>query len=267
MNCFKVEIGSIPILIELDGLYPSREFAALYSPFITGRDYLYRIKVACGNRRGRPAKAKGVVLCLVNGVYKIGCGEFRAVLDLNNSRGSICLSNSWSEQTLVSALTNLSIFLQLNRGGIVFHASAIARGNRAYVFSGPSGAGKTTVAELSRECTVLSQELIGFDFLNRGLRAFAFPYYADSGFPSRAGGCFKVAGLFKLVKDRRNYLKPISKPRALAEFFTFPYDLRVLPSFPDYLERHYRLIESVACYELHFLPDGSFWRCIDGCLN
>ena len=263
----RVEIGNIPILIELDGPCVFEENTALYEPFITSKKCLYRIKVSSSLRRGELSAPEGVSLVFKNSIYKIECAEFKGILDLDGRRGSICLSAPCSSQALVSALTNFSIFLKLNKGGIVFHASAIVRENRAYVFFGPSGAGKSTVAELSQKYTVLSQELVGFDFLNRSCRAFAFPYYEDLRFSSRSNGCFKVAGLFKLVKDKRNYLKAIPKALALADFFTFPYDLGILKSFSGYFNQHSKLIESVSCYELHFLPDGSFWKCIDGRFN
>ena len=267
MQPLKVEIGNTPILIELDNPHPFGEIKALYAPFITAEKCRYRIKATARLKAGHSPESEKVSFSFVNGVYKIKFAEFKAVLDLNSRLGSVEVSSPWPQQALVSALTNLYVFLKLNRGGIVFHASAVVRKNLAYVFFGPSGAGKSTVVEVSREHTVLSEELIGLDFLNRSYYAFAFPYYGDLRFSLRTNACFKVAGLFKLVKDRRNYLKAIPKPRALVDFFTFPYDLRILRSFPGYFNQHHRLIESVACNELHFVPDSSFWRCIDESLN
>src|SRR5207249_11128453 len=43
--------------------------------------------------------------------------------------------------------------------GLVVHAASLVKDGRAYLFSGRSGSGKTTVARLSADATLLSDEL------------------------------------------------------------------------------------------------------------
>jgi hypothetical protein len=83
----------------------------------------------------------------------------------------------------------------------------------------------------------------------------------------RAGGDFSVGGLFKLIKAKENRLKVIPKAQALADFFILPFGFEKFISFKDYFNRYNELIATTSCYGLHFLPDNSFWRCIDGRVN
>ena len=160
-------------------------------------------------------------------------------------------------------MENISIFAIIKEGGIVFHASGIVRNEKAYIFFGPSGSGKSTVAQASSKYGVLSEELIGIQPEDRGFKAFAIPYKTDTRFSKRLNSYFKIAGIFKLVRDRCNYLKPIPKPQALADFFILPLGLKHLISYNELLNRYCRLIKEVPCFELHFLPDSSFWKCIE----
>ncbi|HZN55610.1 MAG TPA: hypothetical protein VFB67_09840, partial [Candidatus Polarisedimenticolaceae bacterium] len=49
--------------------------------------------------------------------------------------------------------------LAIERGGFALHGAGVRREGRAWIFAGPSGAGKTTAAALSRPC-----ESLGDDF-------------------------------------------------------------------------------------------------------
>ncbi|MEO1302477.1 MAG: hypothetical protein AAFV36_04775 [Myxococcota bacterium] len=68
----------------------------------------------------------------------------------------------------------------LLRDGVVLHASAVVIDGRAYVFVGPSGAGKTTLARLLRDDhTVLSDERIIVREFSDGYRVYGTPWPSD----------------------------------------------------------------------------------------
>ena len=80
-------------------------------------------------------------------IWTIERGDFHATYDPRLRRGSVRQSaNPWSIDALIRIVH--SIELAGNRGFLLHAASAI-RNNRAFIFTGPSGAGKTTIPRLA----------------------------------------------------------------------------------------------------------------------
>lgn len=74
----------------------------------------------------------------------------------------------------------------LDRGGLLVHSVGLAHQDAGALFTGPSGAGKTTLADLSREAglTVLSDELVAVQPAGDGYSIFGTPW--NVGFQKRA---------------------------------------------------------------------------------
>jgi hypothetical protein len=263
-----IEVGSEVISV----LFQDEKFNAsvrkIYLPFASDKEPQYLIKVKVNRRCGISAVSDRLTSSFdAKGTYTIESGEFKGLLDLQKKSGTLSLINGWSREIFVSVLANLCMAILFKKGALVFHASAVVKNGKAYIFSGPSGAGKSTIAQSSCGFRILSEELIGLLPRDDTFRAFALPYIEDRRFGSRAKGSFPVAALFKLAQDRRNYLKAIPKPLALADFFILPHGFQHLCTLADYFSVYHQLISGVSCYELHFTPDRSFWRCIDEYVN
>jgi hypothetical protein len=68
-------------------------------------------------------------------------------------------------------------------GGILLHACGVARGRDALLFSGPSGAGKTTIAKLMQgagDVRVLSDDRIAIRSTDAGFRAYGTPWHGEA---------------------------------------------------------------------------------------
>jgi len=260
----KIEVGAIPSVLELKNHDYLQDITAFLGPFTTTKEPVYRIKVDMGNGRGVSGEPQGVNVSYSNDIYKVEAGEFQGLLNCKDSCAQIKISSSWPSEALVCALVNMYCFIiVVQEGGVVLHASGVVKANKAYIFAGSSGSGKSTVAGASSGCKVLSEELIGIIPEADTPKAFPVPYTSDIKFSDRISRNYDIAGLFKLVKDNNNYIREISRSRALVDFFTLPSGLRRFVALPDYLSRFNRLTEQIPCYELHFLPENSFWRCID----
>ncbi len=73
----------------------------------------------------------------------------------------ILLQNSqcFNEFALKHALMNLySSFIVHHKWGLLIHSSCLKEGDKAFLFSGQSGAGKSTVVKLSHPRPILSDE-------------------------------------------------------------------------------------------------------------
>jgi hypothetical protein len=263
----KVEVGGIPFAIEFENKRAREKVQNVYAPFFSKKVPWYKIEVK--NREGLKdgLLSADIVFSFKGGIYKIACREFSGFLDVKKRSACLFISALQPREVFTSALTNIFTSVLLKKGVLLFHGCGVVKDGRAYIFLGPSGAGKSTVARASVDFLVLSEELIGVHLSGGRFKAFALPYSGDTAFRRRAGGDFSVGGLFKLIKAKENRLKVIPKAQALADFFILPFGFEKFISFKDYFNRYNELIATTSCYGLHFLPDNSFWRCIDGRVN
>lgn len=150
--------------------------------------------------------------------------------------------------------------LAFRAGGLLFHAAGIVRGGGAYLFFGPSGGGKTTVARLSPDDLVLNDDLVLLMPRADGWEAYATPFWNPSQVRSPGPCSAPLAGMFRLVQDTAVYLEEMGPARALAELVS---SVPVISADParslELLEVGRCLGDAVPVYRLHFLPDASFW--------
>jgi hypothetical protein len=91
----------------------------------------------------------------------------------------------------------------LPRSGFLLHAATVVRNGKAYVFTGRSGAGKSTVASLAPEGSVLTDEISLLRREDGEWRAYGTPFWGEF----RAVGLNQsapVAGIFRLLQSPAN---------------------------------------------------------------
>lgn len=150
------------------------------------------------------------------------------------------------------------------RNGFLLHAAGLVRDGRAYLFFGPSGSGKTTVAALSPEALMLSDDLTLVRRNEAGAWvACSVPFRGLFAPQPASAEEFPVEGFFRLVKDTDDRLEPVKGARAVGE---------VVGSLPFVTERPEMaglVMDTVAestreipVWRLHFRKDRSFWRAV-----
>lgn len=153
-------------------------------------------------------------------------------------------------------------FMLLERKGFLIHASAIIKDSGGYAFFGESGSGKTTIARLSKLESVLTDELAIIAQNGSHHLIYGTPFWGEFEKGGRNVGT-RLSGLYHLKKDTRNYLVQLDVPEAMRAMmgciFFFAKDKE---SAGRILDLCYRLASSVPVYELHFLPNQSFWALI-----
>jgi hypothetical protein len=195
----------------------------------------------------------------------INSNEYAGYMDLRTMQGQVDVLPTWALAAFVNFLKNLYSALILFTEGLMLHAAAVAKDDMAYIFFAPSGGGKSTVAGLSSDYTVLTDELVAVRRGEGSFNAYGTPFWGSRRDERRGiNSSFEIAGLFKLVKDSAVYLKRLPESLAAAEILTVPRCYYDLGSVTGLLNSCSDLASVVPCYELHFLPDSSFWRCIDG---
>ena len=167
--------------------------------------------------------------------------------------------HEWALDSLIRILLS---HLLLPRKGFLLHAASVLRGGRAYVFTGRSGSGKSTVASLSPEGTVLTDEISLVRFAEGAWRAYGTPFWGEfrAAGLNRAG---EIAGVYVLEQAREDRVEPLSAKDALRA---------LLPNVLFFSSRRGEtdtllgiLAEAtgqIPFYRLHFRRTPDFWRAI-----
>jgi hypothetical protein len=166
------------------------------------------------------------------------------------------------EYAMDSLLRILLTVVLLPQRGFLLHAATVIRDGRAYIFVGRSGAGKSTVASLSPEGNVLTDEISLLRYSNGCWQAHGTPFWGEF----RAAGSnrqFPVAGIYSLVQAGSDRVEPLSAKQALRAllpcvlFFTSEND-----AHEALLKMLLSLIGEIPCHRLHFRRKAEFWKVI-----
>lgn len=163
-----------------------------------------------------------------------------------------------------SAIRVMFSYRLLEQDGVLLHAAGMVKDGKGYLFAGESNAGKSTVARCSSKIsTVLSDDLTIAYLTRQGGSIFGTPFFGEFS----TGGTnvsAPLAGIYFLRKATANKLVPLDSNRTLTRFLKsvmfFGQDRATTAKV---LQLATRFCQCVPCYELQFLPNDSFWRCLD----
>lgn len=192
--------------------------------------------------------------------YKVAC------LSRDFTRGQVTLHRPYfPDGHYVSALEypldELLLVHALTLGkGVEVHACGVvdARG-QGHLFLGPSGAGKTTLAELWLQepgVTILSDDRIILRRIDHRFWMYGTPWHGDAGFawPARA----PLSRIYLVRHGDTNALVPQRRAESLRALFTcsFPpfYSAEALDFTLGFLEE---VANAIPCSELFFVPHVS----------
>jgi hypothetical protein len=151
----------------------------------------------------------------------------------------------------------------LESGGALVHSAGVVEKGRAYLFLGPSGAGKTTLARLARSegRWVLSDDMNALATApgSPGFRIERLPFAGDLGQTAAPGGVHPLGGLFRLEKGARVGVESLSSARALAGLLACCPFVNADPHRRESLERNLEgLLAVVPMGRLTFPRQGPF---------
>jgi hypothetical protein len=204
-----------------------------------------------------------------NKIINIQDDRLSGTLDLLKKYGEVKINPV--RNSPVSLLYPLGTFLRntytllvaLGGKGVALHAVGVVKDEEVYIFIGPSKAGKSTVARLSQDKVVLSDDLIMIKKVDSEFKVFPAPYWGDKQIGPRRNAPYRINSMFKLIKDTQVFLERLSSGCAIADIFTTPHiPMEFIPG-DELLSTFSELICAVPYYGLHFLPEPSFWDCIE----
>ena len=142
-----IEIGGLPIEVETTDPGFARILEARYGDFVSTRaesTFSLRVQLTPPKTSDPDADAE---VWLEGGDWKMQRGDFRARWNSAAREGEVF--QSANPYAIDSVLRIVHTLMLAPQGGFLLHASSAVRNGKAFLFSGVSEAGKTTMARLA----------------------------------------------------------------------------------------------------------------------
>ncbi len=252
-----VEIGAVPVTFTSDDQQFLDLLRKRYDGFLSSSapDFELEFDVA-----SPAAELNGdLVVRRENGEWLLRRGDFVARLDTEKRRGQVKqTSNPYSLDSVMRILHSLIL---AERGGFLLHSASAICDGRAYLFSGLSGAGKTTISRLAPAgVTLLSDEISYVRPNGNGYSAFGTPF---SGELAKSGeNCSApIAALFLLAQGAKNKFEELPGEeivRRLMRNILFFAEDRIL--IEKLFDTACDFVARVPVRQLTFYPDANVWE-------
>jgi hypothetical protein len=195
------------------------------------------------------------------GEWLLKRGDFRARWNPDTSHGHI--RQSCSPYAIDCVLRIVHSLILARQGGFLVHAASAIRGGRAFLFSGVSGAGKTTISRLAPpDATLLTDEI---SYVRRDGNRYLACGTPFAGELARVGEnqSAPLSALFLLEKGLQNSIEPVSATEAIQRL------LRNILFFADdpalvevVFQAACEFASLVPIRRLMFVPDHRVWDII-----
>lgn len=242
-----IGVGGVSLkLVGMDAQLAERA-RARYAAFETTECTGFPVEMTQGIGVGLPARAKA---------FRYQVAGASLWLDRRRAR----VSSVRNEYALDSVLRVLLTRRLLPSPGFLLHAATVVQDGKAYVFMGRSGAGKSTVASLSPQGSVLTDEISLLRRVDGVWHAYGTPFWGEF----RAAGQNRrapVERIFALAQAEHNRTSRLAARPALAELLGntlfFSGERRDRERL---LRAQMSLIDWASFHRLEFRRDQSFWE-------
>lgn len=252
-----VEIGGIPIALNCGNAEFRNLIERRYAGFVNSHarpEFEFDFELTAPRE---PSDEDARVL-RKGSVWHLQRGDFRAEWDLSSGRGWV---RQWANPySLDSVLRIVHSLILAQEGGFLIHAASAIRNGRAFLFSGISGAGKTTMARLAPpDVNLLTDEISYVRPKQSGYRAYGTPFAGEL---ARAGENLSAAidTLYFLVQGPENRVEPIGHNDAvrllMRNILFFAHDRELVRRVFD---AAVEFVSTVRVTKLVFTPDVRAW--------
>lgn len=259
-NQLNIEIGDLCCAIKTEKSAFFENLESKYGAFISHQKPKLTICVKTGHDRAVKNYSE-VRSFSRNGLFAVRWGSVEGEIDLEAGKAWVKgATDFYSFDSFLRILYSLAI-VKLN--GFLVHAAGIIRKGKGYVFVGPAESGKTTIARLSSNCKILSDEVIIIKRTDNDFQLAGTPFYGELETVQNMKA--KAEKMFLLRRGKNGfYRRKLNSSEAAAKL------LKNVLFFTPELQLTKRLLDlcssfcrETRCEEIDFLPNNSFWRWID----
>ena len=200
-----------------------------------------------------------------DGILQFSAPGYHGFIDENAGQGYLELSSAQPVEDIDYFLRVVLALLAPKIGGVLLHTAGIVRDKQTYLFFGHSGSGKTTICRASMDdYLILNDDLILLKPKGDTWLAYGTPFWN----PTQIKPTNQFApssGVYLLIQDKSVYTQELAAGKAIATLLS---NVPIIPLDPvrsiQLLEILEQIQRNIPVYELHFLPDNSFWDVIPG---
>ena len=261
IHAVPVEVGGMAVLLRTCDPDFARMLQDRYVGFVNRRVApVFEFDVDLVVPSGVDPDAEVQVRC-EHGRWSFRRGDFQAEWDPRARCGSIRqTANPYSVDAVLRIVHTLVL---AGEGGFLLHSASAMRGGRAFLFSGLSGAGKTTISRLAPpDVTLLTDEVSYVRRHQEGYRAFGTPFAGEL---ARVGEnvSASIAAVYLLDKGPANRIDPVSASEATQRIMR---NILFFAEEPEMVRRVFEaaceFVARIPVYRLTFFPDERVWELI-----
>ena len=256
-----VEIGGLPIRFRCDNPDFVRQIQERYAGYLSSSNHArfdFEIELA---PPGTKSRDEDVRVTWESGNWLMQRGDFRAEWNPSTERGHI--QQTINPYSLDCVLRIVHTLLLAREGGFLLHSSSAIRNGRAFLFSGVSGAGKTTISRLApADATLLTDEISYVRKVDDGYVAFGTPFTGELAKLGENTSA-PVAALYLLAQGPENRIEPVAVADAVRGLLgNILFFARDPESVKLVFDTAFDFVNHVPVRRLTFVPDTSVWELI-----
>jgi len=256
-----IEIGGLPIEVQTTDAEFERILKGRYRDYVRpggASQFALRVELTPPETFDADADAE---VWMEDREWQMTRGDFRATWNPIDRCGQVWQSaNPFSIDSVLRIVHTLMLAPE---GGFLLHASSAVRNGKAYLFSGVSEAGKTTMARLAPpDVALLTDEASYVRKVDGRYCAFGTPFAGEFGEPGKNISA-PIAGLFLLHKAPENRIEEIEPAsavqRLLRNILFFAHEPELVRQV---FESAVAFVAAVPVRQLSFFPDQRVWELI-----
>jgi hypothetical protein len=256
-----IEIGGIAIALQTT----DAEFVSLlqgrYGDYVkpgVKPEFVFSVDVVSPDTFDPDADAE---VWMQDGEWRLQRGDFRAEWNPETRRGRV--RQSVNPYSIDSVLRIVHTLLLARTGGFLLHASSAVRNGKAFLFSGLSEAGKTTMARLApSDAALLTDEASYVSKAGANYLAYGTPFAGELGTPGKNISA-PISAVYLLEKAAENRIDQVDPAQAVRRLMRnvlfFAQDAKLVRSVFDSV---CAFVAAVPILQLSFFPDQKVWELI-----
>ena len=207
-----------------------------------------------------------VLTALEGSLFRAVSYRFASWIDLDRKIGQVALGSGPLDpapRAMENFIRSSVAWLALTGNGLFLHGASIVRDGRCYLFYGPTRAGKSTLAAMSNQGRVISDDLTLLLRRPDGLVAAGSPFRGTYTEGEPVVGTFPVAAFYRLRKDSRTEVRPDNGGCFADILGNLPYVVDQMQHRPEIIDTVRARVAGLPFRYLHFQKDVDFWPAID----